>query len=167
MSFPPTAPESPARWIAPVALLIAVLAAAVAAWALLKPTPTAPAATEEKTSGQVAESADPKGDACKAFYLVSTGVALQTKTDIGPEPAALQAVAANARLAMAGGAIYLRDHLPPNTPADLDATMRNFADQLQTIAQYYLAGQKNDDPDQAARLAAVEKTTQALITACK
>lgn len=162
MSYPASAPTSGARWIAPVALVIALLAAGAAGWALLKPAPSATVA-----AGGGSEAADPKAEACKAFYLVSSGVALQTKTDLGPEPAALQAVAANARLAMASGAVYLRDNLPSNTPAELGDEMRSFADQLQTIAQYYLAGQKNDDPDQAARLTAVEKTTQNLITLCK
>ena len=165
MSYPSAAPAAPARWVAPVALLIALIAAVAAGWALLKPAPQA--ASAPTPAGAPTEAADPKADACQAFYLVSSGVALQTKTDIGPEPAALQAVAANARLAMASGAVYLRDRLPANTPPELDTTMRSFADQLQTIAQYYLAGQKNNDPEQAARLTAVEKTTQELIAACK
>jgi hypothetical protein len=51
------------RWVAPLALVIALIAAAGAGWALFRP--------------------------------------------LGPEPAGLLAVAANARLAMAGGATYL------------------------------------------------------------
>ncbi len=162
MSLPPVPMPAPApsggRWIAVVALLVSLLAAGAAGWALFKPEPK-PAA--------VAAPENPKAQACEAFYLVSTGVALQTKTDLGPEPAALQAVAANARLAMASGAVYLRDKLPANTPAEVADPMRKFADQLQTLAQYYLAGDKNDSPGQAARLADVEKTTQELIKLCK
>ena len=45
--------------------------------------------------------------------------------------------------------------------------LRTFADQLQTISQYYLAGQVNDDPDQAARLTAADETTKKLIELCK
>lgn len=70
--------------------------------------------------------------------------------DADQDPVAQQAIAANARLAMTGGADYIRSKLASNTPADLAEPLASFADQLQTIAQYYLAGQTNENPEQAA-----------------
>ena len=156
----PPARPGPARWLAALATAISLLAAGTAGWALLRPTPV-----PEPVGNPAA--ADPKATACDAFVLVSQGVAIQTRKDLGPEPAAREAVAANARLAMAGGAAYLRDTVASNTPPELAEPLRTFADQLQTISQYYLAGQVNDDPDQAARLTAADETTKKLIELCK
>lgn len=150
----------PARWLAALATAISLLAAVAAGWALLKPAPV-----PEPVGNPAA--ADPKATACGAFVLVSKGVAIQSRKDLGPDPAAREAVAANARLAMAGGAAYLRDTVPSNTPPELAEPLRTFADQLQTIAQYYLAGQVNEDPEQAARLTAADDSTKKLIELCK
>lgn len=146
--------------MAPLALVVSLLAAGAAGWALLKPTP------QPASMGDPAV-ADPTAKACSAFFLVSNGVALQSRLDVGPEPAAQQAVAANARLAMSGGAAYIRSNLPSNTPGDLAEPLTSFADQLQTIAQFYLAGQTNENPEQAARLAAADETTKKLVDICK
>lgn len=150
----------PARWLAALATAISLLAAVAAGWALLKPAPVPEPVGNPAT-------ADPKATACDAFVLVSKGVAIQSRKDLGPDPAAREAVAANARLAMAGGAAYLRDTVPSNTPPELAEPLRTFADQLQTIAQYYLAGQVNEDPEQAARLTAADDSTKKLIELCK
>lgn len=157
---PPAQRPGPARWIAPLALVVSLLAAGAAGWALLKPAPEPPSVGNPAV-------ADPKAQACSAFFLVSNGVALQSRIDIGPDPVAQQAVAANARLAMAGGADYIRSKLASNTPAELAEPLTTFADQLQTIAQYYLAGQNNENPEQAARLAETDKTTKQLVELCK
>lgn len=164
-SMPPSAGSGPsgtgpARWLAAVSTVISLLAAGTAGWALLKPAPV-----PEPVGNPAA--ADPKAAACDAFVLVSKGVAIQTRKDLGPDPAAREAVAANARLSMAGGAAYLRDTVPSNTPPELADPLRMFAEQLQTISQYYLAGQVNEDPDQAARLTAADETTKKLIELCK
>ena len=156
----PPARPGPARWLAALATAISLLAAGTAGWALLRPTPA------PDPVGNPA-AADPKATACDAFVLVSQGVAIQSRKDLGPDPVAREAVAANARLALAGGAAYLRDTVPSNTPPELAEPLRTFADQLQTIAQYYFAGQVNDDPDQAARLTAADETTKKLIELCK
>lgn len=154
---PPVQTRGSAGWIAPLALVISLLAAVAAGWALLKPAP------------QVGNPAvaDAKAQACSAFFLVSNGVALQSRLDVGPEPAAQQAVAANARLAMTGGADYIRSKLASNTPAEIAEPLASFADQLQTIAQYYLAGQTNDNPEQAARLATADQSSKKLAELCK
>ena len=53
------------------------------------------------------------------------------------------------------------------TPADLAEPLASFADQLQTIAQYYLAGQTNENPEQAARLATADQSSKTLAAICK
>ena len=144
---PPSAPRALPRWIAPAALVIALIAVAIAVWALLRPASasTTPAATSQQT-------ADAKGRACSAYTTVRTAVALQTHADLGSDPVAVQAVAANARLAMAAGGSYLLAHLDPATPADLAAAIRSFADNLQDITMNAAAGVPNVDPAQAARM---------------
>src|SRR4051794_12696842 len=79
------------RWIAPAALLVAVVAAVLAIWALTSSPSKAP---EVQTSGES------KLRACTAFNTVSKAVSLQTHADLGPEPTSQAAVAANARLSM-------------------------------------------------------------------
>lgn len=165
IGYPPVLqPQAPGRgpsaWIATLALVISLLAAGAAGWALLKPAPKLPEVGNPAV-------ADPKAQACGAFFLVSNGVALQSRLDVGPDPAAQQAVAANARLAMAGGADYLRSKLASNTPAELAEPITAFADQLQTIAQYYLAGQNNDNPDQVKRLKDADVSSKNIAGLCK
>jgi hypothetical protein len=96
------------------ALAVALTAMVIAVWALLRQ-PAAPAAVSP-TSQQIGEA---KGRACAAYTTVSTAVSLQTHTDLGPDPVAMQAAAANGRLAMATGASYLNAHLDPATPDEL------------------------------------------------
>jgi hypothetical protein len=156
---PAREPRSSLRWIAPAALVIALIAAAVAGWALLRPTPpsAAPAAAPQ-------QSGDPKANACDAYRTVSSAISLQTHADPGTE---VQGVAANARLAMSGGATYLLAHLNPGTPADLADAIRTFATGLQDISMNALAGVPNSDPKQADRLRNAEATNSRIAELCK
>jgi hypothetical protein len=159
---PPSAPRALPGWIAPAALVIALIAVAIAVWALLRPASasTTPAATSQQT-------ADAKARACSAYTTVSTAVSLQTHADLGSDPVAVQAVAANARLAMAAGGSYLLAHLDPATPADLAAAMRSFADSLQDITMNAAAGVPNVEPAQAARMRAGEAAAGQVGNLCK
>jgi hypothetical protein len=150
------------RWVAPAALLIAVIAIAGAVWALLRQ-PAAPAA-KQPTSQQVA---DAKARACNAFTTVRSAVSLQTHADLGADPAAVQAVAANARLAMAAGGSHLLAHLDAATPPELAAAMRSLAAELQDIAMNALAGVGSDDPAQAARLRDGEAASGRIAELCR
>lgn len=150
------------QWVAAVALVVSLLAAALGGWAVLKPAPKAP--------GQFATNptaADPKADACKVALLVAEGVALQSRGDLGPDPVALETVAANTRLAMAGGAEYLRDFTPANTPADLAEPIGKLANQLQDIAQHFFVGQTGNTPEQADRLKSASDTSDKLVELCR
>jgi hypothetical protein len=151
------------RWIAVIALAIALVAIALAAWPLLHPLKaniTAPPATDQQV-------ADAKARACTAFNTVRSAVSLQTHVDPGGDPAAVQAVAANARLAMAAGGSYLLARLDLATPPPVAAAIRSFADDLQDIAMNTLAGATNDDPAQAARLRDVEAVSAQTADLCK
>jgi len=156
--------SSPGRWMAPVALAFSLLAAAGAGWALLKPTPV------PEPPGLFAgnpTATDPKTEACKVAQLVAEGVALQSRADLGAEPVALETVAANTRLAMAGGAAYLREATPSNTPAELAEPIATLARQLQDIAQHFFVGQTSAVPAQADRLLAATETTKTIAESCK
>jgi hypothetical protein len=161
LSAPIKAP-GPSRWIAPVALVLSLLAAAGAVWALLKPAPEPPGLFASNPP-----AADARVEACKGALLVAEGVALQSRANLGPDPVALDTVAANTRLAMSGGAAYLRDFTPSNTPAELAEPIGQLARQLQEIAQHFFVGQSGSVPEQTERMAAATETTNTLIELCK
>jgi hypothetical protein len=158
-SHRPAESQSSPRWIAPAALVIALVAAGVAGWALLRPTP--PSASPAPAAQQ---TGDPKTNTCAAYRTVSTAVSLQTHADAGTE---VQGVAANARLAMSSGATFLLAHLNPGTPADLADAIRTFATGLQDISMNALAGMPNTDPAQAGRLRDTEAVNTRIAQLCK
>nr|AGS49626.1 hypothetical protein [uncultured bacterium esnapd12] len=147
------------RWVAPAALVLAVAAIAVAVWALLRSEAPAARFTDQQTS-------EAKGRICAAYSTVRTAVSTQTHADLGPEPVAVQAVAANARLAMAAGGSYLLNHLDPATPSTLTGPIRQFAGDLQYIAMNALAGVPADEPAQAARLRSADATSAQIAELC-
>ena len=146
------------RWTAPAALVIAVVAVALAIWALV--------GASSNSSG-TALAGDPKTRVCAAFGTVSKAVPLQTHNDLGPDPVAQAAVAGNARLALFGGGEYLLNSLDSETPSELADPVRSFANSLQDIAMHALAGEVNTDPAQAARLAEADATRQQIVELCK
>jgi hypothetical protein len=138
------------------------VAVALGAWSLLRPlnaSTTAPPATGQ----QIAAA---KARACTASNTVSTAVSLQTHADLGSDPVAVQAVAANARLSMAAGGSYLLTRLDPATPPPLAAAIHSFTDNLQEIAMNTLAGVSNDDPAQASRLRDAQATSAQIADLC-
>ncbi len=154
--------QSP-RWIAPVALLVAVVAVALAAWALFsKPSSEAPVGAAAENS-----QADPKGSVCDTFRVVTSAVSIQTHNDLGPDPIPQAAVAGNARLALLGGGQYLLTSLQPDTPKDLTDSVRSFANTLQAVGMNALAGVPNTNADQAARLANAEQDRKKIADMCK
>ncbi len=166
--YPPQYPAAaatkagPSRWLAPVALVLSLLALAGSLWALLKPAPERPG----MFAGNPAAT-DAKDVACKGAMLVAEGVALQSRANLGPDPVALDTVAANTRLAMSGGAAYLRDFTPSNTPAELAEPIGLLAVQLQEIAQHFFVGQSGSVPEQTDRMRAATDTTNKLIDLCQ
>jgi hypothetical protein len=157
----PSARRNLWQWAGPVALAVALIAIVIAVWALRQP--AAPDA-ESPTSQQ---SADAKVRACNAYKTVRTAVSLETSVNLGPDPVAMAAAAANGRLAMVTGSSYLITSLDPATPAELKTAIRSFADDLQEIAIIALAGVGNDDPAQKARLGDAEAMSGQIAGLCK
>ena len=165
---PPTEQPQWSRWVAPAALVCALIAIVLSAWALSSPanesiTVDAPPEPPPVTDQQIA---DAEARACAAFYSVRGAVVRQTNADASSGPAGVAAAAANARLALAAGGTYLRAHLDPVTPPPLALAIGSFAEQLEDIAINQLAGVANDDPAQAARLADADTAMTQLADIC-
>jgi hypothetical protein len=104
---------------------------------------------------------------CTAFNAVSQAVTGQTHNDLGPDPVAQAAVAGNARLALLGGGQYLLSRLDSATPSELADPVRSFANDLQDIGIYALAGVPNTDAVQAGRLTQADLTRKQIVDLCK
>lgn len=156
------------RWLA-VTLVVALGALGISLWVLLRPPSTGSSAASATTAPSPQQITDAKTRVCGAYDTVGAAVTLRSNANPGPDPAAAQAevVAANTRLALAVGYSYLLSHLDPATPAPLAAAMRRFADDLQEIAIYALAGVNNDDPAQAGRLQDVVALNTQILGLCK
>lgn len=153
------APQGISRWMAPAALVIALVAVAVAIWSAMSPSTGG--------AGAANLSGDPKTRVCAAFDVVSKAVPLQTHMSLGPDPVAQAAVAANSRLALFGGGQYLLNSLDGGTPASLADPVRSFATSLQEIGINALAGVQNTDPAQSTRLVEADHTRQQIVDMCK
>lgn len=148
--------------VAPIALLVALIAVGLAIWALVKAPSEAPAHAAASQTG------DPKTRVCNVFTTVSNAVQMQTHADLGPDPVAQKAVAGNARLALVGGGEYLLNSLDdPKTPAELADAARRFAYTLQDIGMNALAEVPSTDPAQAARLSDGEAARTQIADMCK
>ena len=147
--------------VAPIALLVALIAVGVAVWALV----SAPEQTSVTAEGTPL-SGDARDRVCTAGHVVAMAVQLQTNANIGPEPAAVEAVAANARLSMLGGGDYLLSQISTDTPADLADAARSFGNTLQQLGVNALAGVANDDDLQAGRYRDAEASRNKLAQLC-
>ena len=145
--------------VAITALVVAVIATALAAWALLKGSPET-AATSQLTG-------DSTTRVCNVFATVSNAVSIQTHADLGPDPVAQKAVAGNARLALVGGGEYLLNSVDSSTPKELADPVRKFAYNLQDIGLNALAEVPYSDPIQAARLRDGEAGRLQIADLCK
>ena len=158
---PVTVTVGSSRWLAPLAVVISLIAAGLAAWALMK----APAANNAAV-GQAGD-ADPKATVCNAFQTVVTAVSLQTHTDLGPEPVPQLAVAGNARLALLGGGQYLLGRIPAGAPPELADAVRGFAGNLEQIGMNYLAGVADSDPAQVNLQADSQGASAKIVGMCQ
>ncbi len=138
-----------------------MIAIGIAVWALLSARPS------NSSAPTAQQTADAKNHACTAYNTVRTSVALQTHTDLGQDPVAVQAVAAAARLAMSSGGSYLLASLDPATPAELAGSIHTFADDLQAISMYAQAGVGENEPTQADRLRDGEAASAKIADICK
>lgn len=151
-------------WVAPAALVIALIAVAVAIWALV----SAPGTNSEEAKSATAEQSEAaKAQACATFDDVRRAVFIQTNQDLGPDPVARKAVAADARLATLGGGQYLLSRIDPATPPELAESIRSFANNLQEIGMRQLAGVPNDDPTQSSLLIDTDNASKHVAEMCK
>lgn len=159
-------PRTPAsNRVAPLALLVAIAATALAVWGLLRPTATQEAASSAASDTSAEHIANSKAEACTAFQTVRSAVSIQTHAG-SDGPAGAQAVAANARLSMLGGAAYLLARMGPSTPPELTDAIHQFANGLQDIAMHSLTGIGNDDPRQAERLRDTDTANKSVADIC-
>ena len=166
-SFQPAA-QSSSRWMGPAALVVAVIAIAVGVWALVR-SQAEPAVNSQQSQqpGSAQTSDDAKGRVCAAFDIVRKAVSIQTNVDLGPDPVAREAVAANARLATLGGGDYLLSRLDPATPPELADAVRKFANNLQDIGMSQLVGVLNTDPALGAKLSEAQGASEQIAGMCK
>ncbi len=146
--------------------MVALVAAGVAVWALLKEPP----APETASVFTGTSTDDPKGNICDAFDVVRNGV--QINTNLTPpggrdDVTGTMAVAANARLSLYDGGQYLLARLQPGTPQDLADAVRKFANNLMDIGARSTTGIPNSEPAQAARLKEVDSANTTIINLCK
>lgn len=158
---PITVKSSSASWLAPLATVISLIAAALAIWALVK----APSHNAAQTGPVL--TGDPKATVCSAFQQVVTAVSLQTHTDLGQEPVPMMAVAGNARLALLGGGSYLLSRIPAGTPPELANEVRGFATSLEQIGMNYLAGVPDTDQGQINLQADSQGASSKIVNLCK
>jgi hypothetical protein len=153
--------RSGARWLAAVALVVALVALGATAWVQYRDHWSAFRSTARTTTTSAApprpgpqQVADAKTTACGAYDLVSRAVNGRANVDVGPDPATAltQAAQANAHLALVAGQRYLLDRLDPATPPPLADTIRHYANNLEEVAMVSLAGVGTDDAAQADRL---------------
>ena len=164
-SSQPASP-TPSRWVAPAALLTAVIAIGVAFWALVRTPGEAAVNAQQAPAVNALQSDDAKARVCVAFDTVRKAVSLQTNADLGPDPVAKEAVAANARLATLGGGEYLLSRLHPAISTELADAVRSFANNLQDIGMNQLVGVPNTDPAMAARLTEARASSQRIAGMC-
>lgn len=148
-----------------LALVVAIVAAGLAVWALMK--------GPSNEEGQVftgTTTDDPKGSICEAFNVIRNGVQINTNLAApggAEDVTGSMAVAANARLALYDGGQYLLARLQPGTPPELADAVRKFANNLMDIGARSTSGIPNSDPGQAARLKEADEANTKITELCK
>ncbi|HOB50522.1 MAG TPA: hypothetical protein PKK01_14600 [Mycobacterium sp.] len=133
----PAASKGLPAWIAPVALVIAVVGTLLSLWAVKTASDNAP----------VALAGESKVRVCSAFATVAKAVRLQTNG--GAEPLPEQLAATNSRQALLAGGDYLIQQLDAKTPTDLADAVSAFANDIQVLGLNYLGGAVSTEPAQA------------------
>jgi len=128
------------RWVAPAALLLAVIAIAGSAVGWFYPhksASSAPTYSDQQTK-------DAKKHICETFMIVDREVVRNSRLKNPPDggPIGALSVATAARLAFFSGGAFLRDRVnqEPATPADLAKSVNAMASNLEELAIGYLAG---------------------------
>lgn len=146
----------------PVLTLLAI-GTAIATW--FRPVPhETPPATPTYSDAQVATARD---HVCATYDKVHHAVLVNTGRTGGDDPTAVLARAANARIALFDGGVYLSTQLAeePATPPDLTKAVRALVTAYQQLAIDYLADA--DDSDKKASGAAITQAGETVYGMCK
>ncbi len=160
-------PERSSNKLLPITLVVAVVAAVLSGWLLIR---YAMGGTPDSPNYSGAQRTDAKQKVCAATDLVRKGVSLNTNLQApgGPEDVTGSlAVAANARISLYDGGQYLLTRLDPATPPDLADAVKKFGNLLMDIGAAATAGQQNSEPEQAARLKDADSTNGTITELCK
>jgi hypothetical protein len=151
--------------IAVIAVVLSLIALGLSAWTAFRPAQS-PAESVYDTGQQT----DAKKAICAATDVVRRGVSLNTNLQSpggGGDVTGSLAVAANARLALSDGGLYLIARLDPAVPKELADAVKAFANTLLDIGAAATAGLPNTDPDQAARLRTADTQNATVADLCK
>jgi hypothetical protein len=149
-----------------VVAVLAVLAVALSGWSLFQ---SMQDESDSASNSSESERAAAKTRVCSAFETVRRGVS--RNTSLAPPGGAGDvtgslAVAANARLALYNGGLYLLAKLEPATPTELADTVEGFANDLMDIASAATAGAQDGDPDQVERLKKADEANSRIGELC-
>jgi hypothetical protein len=132
------------RWPTYAALAIAVIAVVLAALAYFHPA--------HKGASAAQQGGDAKANVCAAYAAAHKAVVINTHLQSPNihDPIAELSVATNARLALIGGGVYLRERIAANAaaPADLANAADSMANTIEQLGMNYLtqAGAAAQDP---------------------
>jgi hypothetical protein len=168
-SWPSSAPRGASRLLTFVSLGISVIATVLAIVGWFRPVHTAAPAAGPSGSPTYTEqqTANAKSDACNAFQTVKKGTTLQTNLPQTDDPAMANAQATHAQLSLLGGGLYLTATLDPATPTSLADEIRKLAKTLSDVGANAIAGAKNADPSQAARMDEANSAFERVADMCK
>jgi hypothetical protein len=129
------------HWPTFAAVAIAVVAAGLAIGGWFRP----PHSASPTFTGQ--QIADAKTNVCTAYAAVHQVVFVNAHlvNPVKDDPIGTLAVAANVRLALLGGAAYLRDRVAaePAAPAELVSALNAMANTIEQLGISYLSGASN------------------------
>lgn len=152
------------------ALALAIAAVALSAWSALRPTTAETSASPDAPVFEDSARQESRQNVCDGFATVRRGVSLNTNAGApgGPGDAAGGlAVAANARLALLGGGLYLQSRIDPATPPELSEAAHAFADELLDIGVASIAGVPTTDSVQTQRLRSAEELSNNIARLCE
>jgi hypothetical protein len=155
------------RILLPITLVVALAAAALSGWVLIR---LAEEGTANSPNYSGAQRADAKQKICDAAGVVRKGVSLNTNLQPpgGPEDVTgTLAVAANARVSLYDGGQYLLARLDPATPPEIADAVTKFANLLMDIGAAATSGAQNSQPEQAIRLKEADAANGQIIGLCK
>ena len=161
--------SAPSRLPLIAVAVLAVAAVGLSVWALVRPAPGGRSPDDASASYSDTQRAESKAKICAAFDVVRKGVTLNTNLQVpgGPDDVSgTLAVAANARLSLSNGGLFLMQRLDAATPTDLAEAVRGFANTLMDVGAAATAGAQNTEPEQAARLRDAETMNGTVARLC-